>query len=251
MLLRLPAGLLLGLASIATAQSAAQHLALGDRAYAASEANAARTHYETATALEPQNYIALWKSSRSLMDVSSLERDKARRDSLYSLAGNYAKRAIVVSPNESDGHFSLARSLGKSALAQSSRGRIRYAKDIRSEALKCLKIEPGHAGCLHVMGMWNAEVMRLNGFVRSMARTFMGGQIFSTASWSEAIRYMEASVAAEPNRIAHRIDLAEIYAERGERDKAKASYEAILRLPAADIGDAGAKAQARSALKLF
>lgn len=101
------------------------------------------------------------------------------------------------------------------------------------------------------MGMWNAEVMRLNGFVRSMARTFMGGQIFSTASWSEAIRYMEASVAAEPNRIAHRIDLAEIYAERGERDKAKASYEAILRLPATDIGDAGAKAQARSALKLF
>lgn len=249
MLLRTIGILLLGIASQLSAQSATQHLALGDKAFTALDAQTARSHFEAAAALEPENYAALWKSSRSLMDISSLEREAARRDSLYALAGKYAKRAVTVAPNDPEGHFSLARALGKAAQAQSPRGRSKYAKDIRSEALKCLKLAPDHAGCLHVMGMWNAEVMRLNGFVRTLARTFLGGQIFGTASWSEAIRYMEASVAAEPRRIVHRIDLAGIYAERGEREKAKVQFEAVLTLPASDIGDNTAKAQARVALK--
>lgn len=183
------------------------------------------------------------------MDISSLERNVIRRDSLYGAAEKYARRAIQISPNDAEGHFSLARALGKTALTQTPKGRIKYAKDIRNEALRCLALDPKHAGCLHVMGMWNAEVRRLNGFVRTVARTFLGGQIFGSATWEQAISYMERAVAEEPNRIAHHIDLADVYRDAGHKDKARAQFETVLSLPTADLGDANSKAYARDALK--
>lgn len=249
MLIRLAAVAVMLFASQSFAQSAAQHISLGDRAYTSHDAGAALAHYEAAVKADSQSYPALWKSSRSLMDISAGESNRKRRDSIFGAAERYARRAIAVGPNDAEGHFSLARALGKTALGQSPKGRIKYAKEIRLEALRCLDIDPKHAGCLHVMGMWNAEVRRLNGFVRTVARTFLGGQIFGSASWEQAIDYMERSVAQEPNRIAHHIDLAEIFRDAGFRDKARAEFEIVLKLPASDSPDAGYKAQAREALK--
>ncbi|MBA2689011.1 MAG: hypothetical protein H0U64_13080, partial [Gemmatimonadaceae bacterium] len=175
MLVRLATASIALLASQSLAQSATQHISLGDRAYSSLEASAALTHYEAAAAADPQSYSALWKSSRSLMDISASETSKTRRDSLFGAAEKYARRSITVAPAEAEGHFSLARALGKTALAQSPKGRIRYAKEIRSEAMRCLDLNAKHAGCLHVMGMWNAEVRRLNGFTRAIAQNLMGG----------------------------------------------------------------------------
>lgn len=249
MLVRLAAASVALFASQSLAQSPTQHISLGDRAYSSLDANAALNHYEAAAAADPQSYPAQWKSSRSLMDISASESSKTRRDSLYGAAEKYARRAITVAPSEAEGHFSLARALGKTALGQSPKGRIRYAKEIRFEAMRCLDLDARHAGCLHVMGMWNAEVRRLNGFTRTIAQNFMGGQVFRSATWEQAISYMERAVAEEPTRIAHRIDLAEVYRDSGHKDKARVEFETVLKLPAADSPDAGYKTQAREALR--
>jgi uncharacterized protein HemY len=99
------------------------------------------------------------------------------------------------------------------------------------------------------MGMWNAEVMRLNGVTRMIAKNFLGGKVFGTASWKEAVRYMESSVANDPDRIVHYVDLAEIYDDIGEKAKARAMYEAALRLPETDVNDKRYKDQARAGLR--
>ena len=153
-----------------------------------------------------------------------------------------------MNPGEAAGHFSRARALGKTALTQSARGRIRYATEIRAQALECLRIDPRHPGCLHVMGMWNAEVMRLNSLTRMVAKNILGGRVFGSASWKEARRYMEASVEIEPERIVHRIDLGGVYLDVGEKAKAKTEFETVLRLPSTDVNDGVYKSQAKAAL---
>ena len=65
------------------------------------------------------------------------------------------------------------------------------------------------------MGMWNYNVMRLSGMTRFMAKTFLGGKVFDSANWDDAQRYMEESVANEPDRLVHHLDLARVYAARG------------------------------------
>lgn len=237
-------------ATVATAgaQSVSEHLAAGDRSYLALDAAGALASYEKAIAADPRNYGALWKASRSAIDIGSYAADAARRTALFSSGEQYARRAVVLNSGDADGHFSLARALGKTALTQSPRGRIRYATDIRARALQCVAIAPRHAGCLHVMGMWNAEVMRLSSITRAIARNLLGGRVFGSASWKEAVRYMEAAVASEPDRIVHRVDLGEVYADVGEKAKARAEFETALRLAVTDVNDNAYKEQARRAL---
>jgi len=230
------------------AQSAASFIALGDRSYAALDAPAALSRYESALASEPRSYEALWKASRSAIDIGSYETNASKRAGLYSRGEQYARRALALERGNAEGHFALARALGKAALTQSPKGRIRYATEIRSQALECLKLNPRHPGCLHVMGMWNAEVMRLNSVTRMVAKNFLGGSVFGSASWKEAVRYMEAAVASEPDRIVHHLDLAEVYRDVKQVPKAAAEFEAVLRLPKTDVNDGVYKEQARAAL---
>src|SRR5688572_15146402 len=58
-------------ATTTTAQSAAEHLAMGDRDYLAMNAESALNHYEQAAKIEPSSYEAFWKASRSAIDIGS------------------------------------------------------------------------------------------------------------------------------------------------------------------------------------
>lgn len=244
----LSAGMLL-VTSIAGSQTAVNHVSLGDKEYVAMNAAAALRHYQAAFADDPNNYEALWKASRSAVDLGSYEKNDEMRGVYYRNAEAYGRRAVAANPSDAEGHFSLARALGKNALSLGPKARIKYAGDVRAQALECLKIKPKHPGCLHVMGMWNAEVMRLSGFTRMMAKNFLGGKVFGTASWPEAKRYMEESVANEPDRIVHRVDLAGVYRDTGDKARARAEYEAVMKLPNADFNDRHYKAEADAALR--
>ena len=244
----LSVGMLLA-TSVAGAQTAADHIALGDKEYVAMNAPAALAHYEEAMKVDPRSYEALWKASRSAVDLGSFERNDTKRETYFKNAELYARRAVEVNPADAEGHFHLARALGKNALTQGPRARIKYATDVRNHALECLKINPKHAGCLHVMGMWNAEVMRLNGFTRMLAKNLLGGQVFGSANWNEAKRYMEESVANEPDRIVHHVDLAGVYRDMGDKAKARAEYQAVMTMPNRDYNDRQYKAEADAALR--
>ena len=229
--------------------SVAEQLVAGDREYAARRAQAALVLYEAALDAAPENYGVLWRTSRTLIDLAEFDENAQRRKSAFTRAGELARQAIAVNPADAEAHFHLARALGREALSVSARERTKYALDVRTTALKVLEIDPTHAGAMHVLGRWHAEVMRLNGFTRMIAKTFMGGKVFGEASWSEAIRLLQGANAKEPGRTVHSLALAQIYRDAGEGAKARAMYEAAIAAPLWDINDENYKAEARRELR--
>ena len=150
----------------------------------------------------------------------------------------HAEAAVRARPGDAEGHFSLARAAGRRALTVGVRDRIHFSRIIREAALTALKIDSTHAGALHVLGMWNAEIMRVSGLSRAFARAFLGADAFNLASWDEAQRLLESAVRHEPRRIIHRLALAGIYDDRGNTARARELYEWIASAPGGDPNDA-------------
>jgi tetratricopeptide (TPR) repeat protein len=240
---------ILSLGRVAYGQSAAEHIALGDREHDAHNLPAALQHYDAAIKADASNYTALVKAAHDAVDLGEFDENHKERDSLYRSAEQYARRAVAANPNDAEGHFELARAIGRNALTMGTRDKIKYAGEVREQGLDALNLNPKHAGAKHVMGVWNAEVMRLNGLSRMIAKNFLGGKIFGEASWDNAQKGLEEAVALEPSRITHHLDLGAVYADRDQKGKAIEQYEWIGRAPASDYNDAKYKAQAEARLK--
>ncbi|MBL0937275.1 MAG: hypothetical protein IBJ03_00160 [Gemmatimonadaceae bacterium] len=212
-------------------------IAQGDRESSARRPAAALSLYERAIQLEATNYAALWKASREAVDLGEFEASESVRTGLYTKATDYARRATAANPSDAEGHFNLSRAIGRTALAVGPKDRIKYAVEVRDQAREALRLDPRHPGALHVLGVWNAEVMRLNGFTRTMARAFLGGKVLDSANWADAQRYLEEAVRIEPSRLVHHLDLARIYRDIGRKDAARTEYQAAIRSPDIDAND--------------
>jgi tetratricopeptide (TPR) repeat protein len=184
------------------------------------------------------------------VDIGESLTDANQKKELFRKGERFARRAVAADSTNGDAWFHLARALGRTALSVGVRDRVRYAVEIRRSAQRSLALHPDHAGALHVLGMWNAEVKRLSGFELFFARNFLGGGVLGQANWKDAVSYMERAVEVDPDRIAHKLDLAGIYATTGEKEKARATYESVISATTrTDFNDPLYKKQAEDALK--
>jgi tetratricopeptide (TPR) repeat protein len=243
------AAALITAAPAAGAQSAAGHVAKGDEAYASRSAPGALRHYLAAITADSTSTDALWRASAIEAELAEFEPDSARAGSLLASAERHARAAVSLAPKSVDAHFALAHALGRIALRVPATSRLPYATEIHQETLACLELAPGDARCLHVLGVWCAEYMRLGHFTRAMANTMTGGELFTNATWEEAERNLKAAIAAEPKRAIHHLDLARIYRDQGKEAEAKAEFQAVLDSPLMDYNDEKYKEEARVGVK--
>ena len=245
-MLKLPLKVMLALAALTaglSAQTPADHVALGATAEEAHDLRTALQHYQAALDQDSSDYDANWHGAMTLLTLGEqLAGSKnPERDSLYVQAERYARRAVASNPAGADGHFALAASLGRVSLTKGKKERIKSAGEIRREALRTLALNPKHDGAYHILGRWNAEIMRISGFSRFFAKKFLGAGVFNQASWDQAIYNMEKAVELDSTRIYHHLELAEIYADRKRGADAKAQLRLVDSLPLREVMDTAYK----------
>lgn len=228
-------------------QLAPDHVARGVAATRARNLPAALRQFEAALARDSLNYEANWRAAMTLGlmgDPFPLKPRSPVRDSLYARAERYARRAVRANPAGAEGHVALAASLGRAAILVGAEEKVRRAGLIREEALRALAIDPQQDEAHHILGRWNAEVMRLPGIGRFMARHFLGAQVFKEASWPRAVHHMEQAVRLAPHRIAHRLALADVYVDAKQPRKAEDQLRLVHSMPVREAMDTNYKQQA-------
>ncbi len=234
------------------AQTAAADIAAGDSARCQRNSDSALAAFQRALALDSLNYEANWKAARELTDIGKLMPDdqKKARDSVYAEALALAHRAVQLDSNGADGHYMVAVAAGRVALTKSARERVKSARVVRDEALRAIALDSVHDGALHVMGRWNAEIMRLPGITKFFARTFLGASIFKEATWANADRYFREAIRLNPQNIYHHLDLAEALVDQDSTASARPELEQVGELPlGCDAGDPTYKRQATALLQ--
>ncbi len=241
MLIRvLAASVLILLAPRLDAQTVADHVEMGAAAIQAHDLRTGLAHYEAALALDSTDYAANWRAAMALLDEGELIPDSlagAERDTIFARAERLAKRAVAADSMKPEGHFAVAATVGRASLGMGKKERIRRAKVIRAEALRTIELDPEYDGAYHVLGRWNAEIMRLSGLSRFFAKSFLGAGIFGQASWEEAIANLQKAVELDPARIYHRLELARIYADRKRYQEARDQLGQINALPDRELLD--------------
>jgi len=238
--------------SIAAAQTAQQLVAEARALPPEREPVAALSLFEQALQLDPNNYEATWRAAQALADIGKQYPDEGKnptRDSLYIRAESLARIAVQLDSMDANSHFMMAVAIGRTSLTKGGKERVRNAKVIRDETLRCLEIDPNHDKAWHVLGRWNAEIRRLSGLTRFFAKTFLGAGIFNEASWDKAVEYLEKAVQLSPENIYHRLDLALVYIDVEQYTKAREQLQTVLELPVYDYMDPKYQDQARDLLK--
>lgn len=187
-------------------------------------------------AQEGRSAAALWKAAIAAVDSGQYAAAE-RQSRLYADAARWADSAALLAPRDPDARVVKAIAAGRKALSLGPRDRVQYAVLVRNEVLAALALNPDHAGAHHVLGMWHAEILRLNPVARFAAKTLLGASVFGEADWEKAQRALERSVALEPDRITHRLDLAGVLADRGNVAGARAQYEWIARATPREYND--------------
>jgi len=202
----------------------------------------------TLPAQEARSAVALWKAAIAAVDSGQFA-PADRQSRLYADAARWADSAARLAPRDPDARVVKAIAAGRKALSLGPRERVQFAVLVRSEVRAALAIAPDHAGAHHVLGMWHAEILRLNPVARFAARTLLGASVFAEADWEQAQRALERAVALEPDRITHRLDLAGVLADRGNAAAARAQYEWIARAAVREYNDATYKRLAAERLR--
>jgi membrane protease YdiL (CAAX protease family) len=229
------------------AQQVDRHVRLGVAATEARDLPAALRHFDAALAQDSMHYESNWRAALTLGlmgDPFPMSKKSAERDSLYSRAERHARRAVAANPGGADGHFALAASLGRAALMVGPEEKVRRAIMVRNEALRALAIDPRHDGAHHILGRWNAEIMRLPRLTRFFAKHFLGARIFDQASWQQATSHMERAVSLAPGRIYHHLALADIYLDTGRARDAEVHLRVVDSLPVREALDTNYRQQA-------
>ncbi len=244
MLVCIPVGL--------SSQEVEEYIERGDSAYDALDPSAALDYYRAAHLTDPQNYEVTWKFARSQIDVAKLlagDSVRDRRDSLYGVAAAMAQGAIYLDSMDAEGHALLATAVGQLSRTKSGRERVRFGREIYEEAARALELDPDHDGAHHVIGAWHAEVTRLSGLTRFIAKTFMGGGFMEKASRDSAVAHLERATEIRPDYAFHHLELAEVLIDLERFTEARRHLLIVTDLPITDVADPSHKERAASMLE--
>jgi len=235
----------------ASAQTAADHLKKGDEYYTQLKDALALEEYLAAAKLEPGNYEALWKASRSLVDNGDLVDTKQKgyeekQKKFYQDAEVYARKAVAANANDTWGHFHLSAAMGKHALLLGKKDQIAMSKEIKIEIEKAIALDGTNDGAYHALGRWHRRIAEIGGAKRLIGGLLYGG--IPKGSFAESETYLKKAVELKPDYINHRLELGRTFISLDKYKEAAAEFQKCFDLPATTAKDPGYKAEAQKEL---
>lgn len=239
----------MGNALVAQESDAAQELAAANEAYAKFDNNTALQHYLKALEIEPTNYEALWKAARTYADVGkSLEKDKKKAKATYALGDSLARKAVELYPDSADGHFALALCVGRVALFEGGKTKIRMSKEVKAEADKAVELSPCYGAAYHILGRWNYNIATLGWMLKTVAKMVYGG-VPEGATVENAAVMFEKAIECEPDKPVHRLQYGRTLIKLNRYAEAREQLQKCLDLPQVQWEDPAHKKEAEKLLK--
>jgi tetratricopeptide (TPR) repeat protein len=245
-------GMLIVAAPIAAAQDngVAQAIAFGDAAYAKFDNQSALQHFLKALKEDPNSYQALWKGARACADVGkNFEKsDKDKAKALYLRGDSLARLAVKLYPDSANAHYALALCVGRVALFEGGKTKIRLSKEVKQEADKTIALNPHHDSAYHILGRWNYNIATLSWALKAAAKIIYGG-VPPGASLEEGAKMFAKAVEMNSAKPVHHLEYGRTLIELERYSEARTQLQQCLALPQVQWDDPVSKEEAAKLLK--
>lgn len=191
---------------------------------------------------EPNNSEVIWRIARTYVDLG--DKEKSEKKSLYLKAEEYARKGIKTDANSSYCHLYLAVAVGKIALFEGGKTKVRLSKEIKGEAIKAIELDPKNDVAYHILGRWHREIASLSRILKAFAKMLYGG--LPKASNEEAVKHFKKAIEISPTSIIHHLELAKTYKEMKEWKLALKEINEVDRLPQTERNDWEYKEEAKN-----
>lgn len=215
--------------SVAQQQTGDSLAAKADSLYEAYAEEEALEAYEQILENEPDNYEALWRASFLHSRIGNRLEGEDTQRAYYNRAINLAEQALKADSTNAQSHFVMSVAMGRKALIAGARDRVAASRDIKRHVDRALAYDSTHAGAWHVLGRWHFKVANLSFVERLAANTLFGG-IPGDASNQKAAQSIERAIELNDHYVLYYHDLAMVYDEMGEEQKAIEACRKALEL---------------------
>lgn len=145
-----------------------------------------------------------------------------------------------------EAHFWLAVSYGNLALFKGGKDKVRLSRGVEAAARRALALDARFAGAHVVLGVYAHEVADLNWFLRTFAKTFLGG--LPRGTFADARTHLEQALALQPEDAFAWARLGLTCERLGDRPAARVAYERARAAPLREPRDVAAQADAAARL---
>jgi tetratricopeptide (TPR) repeat protein len=239
------------LAVAGSAQTAEEHIRMGDEAYAQFDDQKALGHYQEALTLEPGNYEALWKTSRAMVDIADVipaaDKDiKARQSKMYTEATAIARKAVAANPDDTWGHFQLAAANGKRLLLLGKKEQIDASKAVRASIDKAIELDPTNHLAYHALGRWHRRMDEIGGAKRLFGSIIYGS--IPKGSFEESEINLRKAIELAPEYANHYLELGRTLVALKKTAEAAEAFQKCIDLPKTTSKDDVLKDEAQAEL---
>jgi tetratricopeptide (TPR) repeat protein len=140
--------------------------------------------------------------------------DQSKRRAAYEEGAKAAREAIEVQERNAEAHYLYAANLGSAAQLTGLMASAWTVQELKQHVDRALALQPNHAAALHMKGMILEELPWV-----------LGGDA------DGALAHLRRAVAANPNYLHARLDLAKAYMKRKDPAAARKELDAILSRP--------------------
>jgi Flp pilus assembly protein TadD len=144
----------------------------------------------------------------------------------------WAREAMRLRPDDPEGHYHLAVSLGLQTELVGARKKVALAVEIQNAVETVLEMNPRHAGGHHVLGRLHRGVMRLSWFTRFVAAKLLGAKTLENASWEKAEYHLRTAEELQPETLVHHLELGLLFRDTGREARAEEEMKHVLDGPA-------------------
>jgi regulator of microtubule dynamics protein 3 len=218
------------------------HLNNGDNYYQHFENLEALEEYEKAYEICPERFESLVKLTRAYNDVGEDIKGTSSNGTMPVEAEIYFQKALQHSkllrdnfPKNSETYFLLALSQGNISVYKGGKDKVKYGRNVEEFVKKAIELDPNFAPSYVILGIYYRKVAGLNGLVKTVAKSFLGGLPEGTLQDSEKV--LLKALELSPDSPYVHFDLAQTYEEMGQRDKAIEHYNRVIELPLVDHDD--------------